>query len=802
MPLHASVDARVEALLGQMTLDEKIDYIGGHNEFYIRAIPRLGILELKMADGPLGVRNFGPAVSYPAGICLASTWNVELAKSFGRSLGQDARARGVHFLLAPGVNIYRAPMCGRNFEYLGEDPCLTSQMAVSIIKGIQGEGVSATVKHFAANNQEWNRHHTSSDVDERTLHEIYLPAFEAAVKDAEVGAIMNSYNLINGQHATEHGYLNNEVAKSLWGFDGIIMSDWTSTYDAVGAANGGLDLEMPYAKHMNHQNLMKAYEKGEVTLETIDDKVRRILRTAIRFGFFDRPQQDTELSLFNQDGQKTARTVAEEGIVLLKNEGLLPLDKGKIRRLAVIGPCARGPIPQGGGSSRVEPIISQSFLGEIAKACGSDVMILYSPGVPEYSCNFNSLSTTQDGSQMGLLGEYFDNPLLDGRPILVRIDEQVNFQWKERSFMMNGPVNHYSIRWTGYFKAPSTGKYTFYVEGHDGHRLFLDDQAVMDQWTGDTEALEWVAVQLEATKIYKIKLEYRVDKGSQGIKLGWNFGEDQTLAHTAQVAMQADAVLLITGFGDQYEGEDWDRAFRLPQGQNRLIHKVLDANPNTVVVTCAGGGIDMASWIDKTRALIFAWYPGQEGGSAISSIIFGDVSPSGKLPISIERTREESATFASYYDIDNSKRVSYTEGLFVGYRHFDKSDKKPLFAFGHGLSYSHFAYSNLKIERDGDETKVSFDLTNTGTMKAKEIAELYVHERNSRVVRPKKELKGFVKVDLAPNETRRCTLTLDARAFSYYDDGLHAWSVNPGIFDILVGSASDNIKLKGIVELR
>jgi beta-glucosidase len=307
---EAETEKRVESILSRMTLEEKIDYIGGLNDFYIRAIPRLGAPELKMSDGPLGIRNYGPPTAYPAGIALAATWDPELVGRVGAGIGRDARARGVHFVLAPGMNIYRAPMCGRNFEYLGEDPFLASRMAVALIKGIQGQGVVATAKHFAGNNQEFDRHNLSSDIDERTLREIYLVSFEASVREAKVGAIMDAYNLINGVHMTQNDYLNNRIAKQAWGFRGIIMSDWDSTYDGVAAANGGLDLEMPSGRFMNRATLLPAIKEGKVSVDTIDDKVRRILHTAISFGFFDRPQYDGTIPLYSR-GRARSGTVRD-----------------------------------------------------------------------------------------------------------------------------------------------------------------------------------------------------------------------------------------------------------------------------------------------------------------------------------------------------------------------------------------------------------------------------------------------------------------------------------------------------------
>src|SRR5713101_9953082 len=380
---RAEVESRAESLLRQMTLEEKIDLLGGVDGFFTRSLPRLGIPRLKMADGPIGVRNFGPATTMAGGIALAATWNPQLAEQAGAEIARDARAKGVHFLLGPGVNIYRAPMNGRNFEYFGEDPFLASRLAVAYIRGVQGQGVSATIKHFMGNNSEFDRHNTDSIIDERTMHEIYLPTFEAAVKEARVGAIMDSYNLTNGLHLTQSGYLNTDVAKKEWGFQGIMMSDWDATYDAVAAANGGLDLEMPSGKLMNRTTLLPAVRSGKVTEATIDDKVRRILRTAIQFGWLDHDQTDTSIPRLNADGRQVALEAIRSSMVLLKNDdNLLPLDKGRIKSIAVIGPDAYPAQPVGGGSGEVRPFWAVSFLEGIANHLGSGAKVYYAAGLP------------------------------------------------------------------------------------------------------------------------------------------------------------------------------------------------------------------------------------------------------------------------------------------------------------------------------------------------------------------------------------------------------------------------------------
>jgi beta-glucosidase len=810
---QGSVDQRVEQILKQMTLDEKLDYISGLEtpkaaNMYIRGIPRLGLPPFKMSDGPLGVRTWGPSMEYPAGISMAATLDPKLEHEVGVEMGKDALARGVDFILGPGVNIYRAPMCGRNFEYFGEDPYLASRMAVAVIEGIQSQGVSATVKHFMGNNQEWDRHNVSSDIDERTMREIYLPTFEAAVKEAHVGAIMDSYNLVNGVHMTQNAYLMQEVAEKEWGFRGIIMSDWDATYDGVAAANAGLDLEMPTGKFMNRRTLLPAIKDGRVSVATIDDKVRRILRTAMRFGFIDRYGKTPSESLMNEEGRAVALKASLEGMVLLKNDGMLPLNRSSLKTVAVIGPRAWPGVPEAGGSAHVDPLISVSFLEGISDELkGAGVRVLYAPGEPrlEDIYKFTNFTTAANGGSAGLNAEYFSNPDLQGAPVRTRTDQHVNFNWGSHGYMAGGPEHDYSVRWTGYYAPSEPGEHTFYVGGKDGFRLYVDDKLVMDQWEWESTDLQLVSMKLEARKSYKIRLEYFVKNGDSRIGMGVVPGQTPELIQARDVAAQADAVILCVGFDQSTEGEGHDRTFGLPGGQDDLIRAVESANKRVAVVLTAGGNVDMTKWIDNTPALIHAWYPGEEGGTALAKIIFGDVSPSGKLPASFERRWQDSATYNSYYDKNGSKHVAYTEGLFLGYRHFDKTGIKPLFPFGYGLSYTTFKYGGLKITPSsfsGDEpVTVSFDVTNTGRRDGAEIGEIYVSDTHSKVPMPVKELKGFGRVDLKPGQTKTVTVTLNRRAFSYYDVGRKAWTADPGDFGILVGSSSENIELRGAVKL-
>jgi beta-glucosidase len=801
---QADVEARAESLLKQLSLEEKVDLIGGVDDFYIRAIPHIHLPRLKMSDGPVGVRNYGPSTAL-GGVGLAASWDPELAQRVGTVLGQDARARGVHFLLGPGVNIYRAPLNGRNFEYFGEDPFLSARTLVAYIKGLQSQGVSATVKHFMGNNSEFDRHNSDSIIDERTMREIYLPTFEAAVKEAHVGAVMDSYNLTNGLHLTQNGALNTDLAKKEWGFQGILMSDWDATYDGVAAANGGLDLEMPSGKFMNRAILLPAIRSGKVSEATIDDKVRRILRTAIQFGWMDRDQTDASVPLFNAQGRQVALEAARSGMVLLKNEGnLLPLDKGKIKSIAVIGPDAYPAQPVGGGSAAVQPFVAVSFLEGIANYLGSGASTYYKSGVPslEEMAKQTKFTTEATGGKAGLKAEYFNNADLGGKPGIERVDDKVSYDPGMDGGMS---ANDLSIRWTGYFTPGTPGDYLAFVQGpgeNGGYRLYVDKKLVIDDWKQAYAFLSQIKIPLQSGP-HQVELDYFVKRGwgKSRANLGIVRPGELVSAEAKAVAAKADAAVVAVGFDQSSEGESADRMFALPPAQDELIKQIAAVNKNTVVVVTSGGGVDMSGWVEGVPGLFQAWYPGQEGGAALAQLLFGDYSPSGKLPMTLERRWEDNPAHDTYYPKGGDKKVVYTEGVFIGYRGYDKSGVKPLFPFGYGLSYTTFAYKNLTVSPATGEQPVAvhFDLTNTGSRAGAEVAEVYVGDRHSSVPRPLQELKGFAKVSLGPGETKQITVSLDRRAFSYYDVKKHDWVVEPGDFDVYVGRSSGQIELTGKV---
>lgn len=809
------IERRINSILSQMTLEEKLGLLGGVDSFFIREVPRLKLPRLKMADGPIGVRNFGPATAFAGGVTLTATWNPALAELVGTELGRDCRAKGVHFLLAPGVNINRAPMNGRNFEYFGEDPFLASRIAVGYIRGVQSQGVSATIKHFLGNNSEFDRHNTDSIIDERTLREIYLPVFEAAVKEAHVGAIMDSYNLTNGQHMSQNKYLLTDVVKKEWGFEGLIMSDWSGTYDGVEAANAGQDLEMPSGLHMNLETLKPAIEQGKVSLATIDDKVRRILRTAIRFGWLDHDQSALAIPRLNPQGRQVALNAAREGITLLKNEGdLLPLGKSKIKSILIIGPDAFPAVSVGGGSAEVQPFAAVSYLEGLANYPvnhpGSQFQVYYDRGVLSYSdlANATNFTTSETDGKGGLKAEYFDNADLKGNPVITRIEEHIDFGTAARLLF---PEQTLSSRWTGYYSPPASGSYDIFVqttrEVGGSYRLYVDDKLVLDNWTTLTALIDYRTLRLEPGP-HKIVLEQhgRAFRRAVRLRLGVIRTGQFVSDNAKKLAASADVVVVAAGFDAESEAESADRTFRLPLGQDELIQEMAAANKNTIVVMTSGGSVEMNAWLNRVPALVQAWYPGQEGGTALAEILFGDINPSGRLPVTFERRWEDNPVHDSYYPEPGTNRVVYKEGVFVGYRGYERSGTKPLFPFGFGLSYTTFSYTNLSIKplsnnESGPRYEVSFDVKNTGTSEGADVAQVYVGDKQTRVPRPAKELKGFVKVNLRPGETRRVSVVLDGRALSYYEVKSKQWRAEPGDFNVFVGRSSEQIELRGKLTL-
>lgn len=695
---NTAVELKIEGLIKKLTLEEKVTMIHASSAFTSGAVPRLGIPELMMSDGPHGVRpeqgrywvqteKLPDSGTYlPTGVCLAATWNTDLGYAFGSVLGSEANFRGKDIILGPGINIIRTPLNGRNFEYLGEDPYLVSRMAVGYIKGVQDQGISACVKHYAANNQETLRNSIDVQMSERALREIYLPGFKAAVTEAHVNTLMGAYNKFRGQWCTHNDYLINKILKGEWKFDGMVISDWGAVHSTMEALTNGTDLEMgtdlgmlphpDYHKFFLGDTVVALVKSGKISEPVIDEKVRRILRVMFKTHAIDHQRKK---GAYNTAAHRqTALKIAEEGIVLLKNDDhILPLDKSKIKNIAVIGYNAARPQSMGGGSSQVKAFYEITPLQGLKKAAGSAISINYKQG-------------------------------------------------------------------------------------------------------------------------YKIERDAKAD--------------DAMIKEAADAAAKADIAIVVGGWTHGYDYTVWnDNAYdaesvdkpdmKMPFGQDELIKAVLKANPKTIVVLIGGGAIDMTQWIDQTKGIIQAWYPGMEGGNALARIIFGEINPSGKLPMSWPKKLEDcGAHHLGEYPGDGTT-VRYKDDIYVGYRYYDTYNVEPQFAFGYGLSYTSFEYNNLKMKSAHHRSTISFTIKNTGKMAGAEIAQVYIKQEKSTLPRPEKELKGFRKIFLQPGEQKQVTLTLKEDAFQYYDDEEGRWILEPGVFDILVGSSSRSIRLKGKVNL-
>jgi beta-glucosidase len=800
---NARSDQQVEAMLGKLSLEQKIDLIGGVDEMFTREMPSINLPRFKMSDGPMGVRTWGPTTGYAAGVGLAASWDTELAKRVGVSLGRDARSRGVSFLLGPGVNIYRTPLNGRNFEYFGEDPWLAGRIAAAYIQGVQSQGVIATVKHYAANNSDLDRNHLNSVMDERTLREIYLPGFEAAVKEGHVGAVMNSYNLINGQHATESRYLNIQVLKQEWGFRGILMSDWGATHDGIRAANGGLDLEMPNAEFMTRDTLMPAVRYGRVSEATIDDKVRRILRTLLEFGPLDREQTDHSIPRYSQESRGVALESAEKNIVLLKNQGnLLPLDKSQVHTIAVIGPDAWPAQVSGGGSAEVTAFAPVSFLTGLSDALTGGAKVIWSQGVKPLHDILESradFSTDEKGATPGLKEELYAGGKLEGAATKTSTTRRV-FNWPVDMWGDVQP-NRVAVRWSGYYIPKKSGRQRFIVAaaGSDSYKLYADDKLAIDQPQRDGQSPGDYDLDAQAGKAVAVRLEYFASTNRPTVCFTALPTAELIDPDAAKIAGMADVAVVSIGFQPNTESEGHDRTWRLPTGQDELIQLVTAANPKTIVVLTAGGGVDTNHWLDRTPVFLHTWYGGQEAGRALPRVLFGEVNPAGKLPVTFEKHLEDNPAYKTYGPEKDTLNVKYAEGVFVGYRHYSPDQTQPLYPFGFGLSYTTFAFSNLKVTPGAAkaEATVTFDLKNTGSRAGAEVAQVYVSEPGAKVKRPFEELKGFARVELAPGETKQVSIPLDRRSFAYWDIGKHDWTVDAGKFVIHVGASSANLPLEG-----
>ncbi len=801
-------EPRIEELLRQMTLEEKIHLLAGDtSDFNAQGLPRLGIPSIPMGDGPAGIR-IGHSTAFPSPINLAASWDVALASEFGDAIAAETLAKGRSCILGPCVGINRFPLNGRNFESFGEDPCLSSRMGVGVIRSVQARGVIPAVKHFAVNDQEWERRELDVIVDERTLREIHLPAFEAAVKEAGVWSVMSSYNRINGPHASQCAPLLNDILKGDWGFRGIVMSDWESVYTAVGAANAGLDLEMPNTVWFG-EALLDAVNDGRVPEAVINDKIRRHLRVRFEAGLFDRPAPVEDESVIRSEAHiAIAREIAAKSMVLLKNDGLLPLAPERIRRVALIGPAMNHTRTGGGGSSLVLPWRTVSPRQGIAALLGDRAECVFAEGVSIDMYRPEPIPAecfrTPDNSAPGLVAEYFDNAECAGTPLYTQVEPRAYFELIGGAPDPRLNKDLFSIRWTGRFTPPVTHDYELALCSDDGSRLWIDGQLVIDFWGAHSLATKTATIRLEAGRSYAVRIEFCELGGDATMICGWRAPDDTTPPATIEAAVAAargaDVAIVAVGLASFLEGEGCDVAdFRMPGGQDELVQAVAAANPNTVVVVYGGVPLLMEHWLGNVRAVLAAFYPGQEGGSALADLLFGRLSPSGKLPFSYIQHRDQSPAFADYQNPD--RKSHYTEGVFVGYRWLDHNGVAPLFPFGHGLSYTTFRYADLRLIPSGNGACTAVvEVTNTGRMAAEEVVQLYVAPpATTPVPRPPQELKAFAKIALAPGETHTVELPLGPRAFQYFDPDSRVWTTAPGEYEIRVGASSRDIRLTGSI---
>ncbi len=824
-PQTSALDQKVEALLLQLTIEEKVSLCHGGTDFSTKAIPRLGIPEFRFTDGPNGVRDQEriPTTAFPPAISMAASWDPALVGRIGAAIGQEAKGLGKSVQLGPAVNIDRTPLGGRTFEYFSEDPFLAGRLAVGYIQGLQAEGVIACVKHFAANSVEEDRGTVDAQVDERTLREIYLPAFEAAIKEGKAGSVMSAYNKVNGLYSSENPHLLKEILKGEWGFQGFVMSDWGAVHSTVPTALGGLDLEMPGGKNnFLDAPLLKAVRDGLVPVTVIDDMARRCLRTLLGHDF---PPIEGKPNVSTRAHQQLAKHLAEQAMVLLKNKGgILPLKKSELHSIAVIGPNADEKFSDSGGSGEVVAPYEITPLEGIRKFCGKGIDVRYSPGFGSRAGQGNPIPPealqTPDGKP-GLEGHYFDNQTFRGEPKLVRDDPTISFDWNTERPAPSIPREFFSVRWTGFLVPDATDNYEIGTASDDGSRITIDGNLIVSNWGPHAVQRRKGSISLEKGHRYPIIVEFEQGFGGAEMHLTWQRVSQREsspwIVDAVKTAKSADAVILFVGIDHEYDTEGSDKPdMKLEAGEDLLVNAVLRANPRTVIVLINGTPLEMP-WINQAHALLEAWYPGLEGGNAIAQVLFGNVNPSGKLPVTFPKKLADSPAHANgnYPPVDNV--IKYDEGILVGYRYFDTKNVEPLFPFGHGLSYTSFTYSKVRVERDNfsdrryirydPNTKprsgatISVSVKNTGAVRGSEVVQVYVSQKDAKVMRPEKELKGFQKVELAPGETKVVTIHLDKRAFAYYSVAKHDWVVDGGKYEILVGSSSRDIRQRASVDI-
>ena len=801
-----AVEQRVDSIIKQLTLEEKIDMLSGNRIDEIKGAPRIGLPAMRPSDGPLGLRIYGNATAFPSAIAMAASWDDQGVGTIAAAMAREFKAYDKNVLLGPCVNIIRSPHGGRNFESFGEDPFLTSRLAVSYINAVQNEDVIACVKHFACNNQEIERKTINVKVDDRALHEIYFPAFKASILDAKSWSIMGSYNRLNGHYACANKELLTGILKDDWEFPGFVMSDWNAIHSTVSTLNAGTDIEMPLGKYLGKRDVYEALTKGEVSESRITDAVRRIVRAMVSMGIYDRPHPiGGELNSKNH--RDLAREAGAKAMVLLKNEkNSLPIKKGNIKSIALIGPGGKVARASGGGSSKVIPFYTVSPLDGLKNKYGTGMEINYALGFAD-EMDIIPIDSTflspPDGlwKKTGLYAEYFDNGDLEGVPLKRQIDKNIDFEWQFPSPASGRQRELFSIRWEGFVKPKEAGKYILSIKCNRNMQVFIKDQLVLSSKDGQNKVISKI-IDFDKNERKAIKVEYK-GVASNAI-LGFRPYEEDMLQNAVEVAKNSDMAVIIAGWSEDLESEGVDRSsLSLPENQIKVIQAISQVNKNVVVVLHGGAQIVMDRWIENVQGIIMAWYPGQECGNSLADILSGDTDPSGKLPLTFMKKWEDHSAYENYPGTNGE--VDYKEGIYVGYRHFDKNKIEPLFPFGYGLSYTTFSISDIKLSEGqinkDQELKVTCTLKNTGDRKGAEVVQLYITDEVSSLDRPIKELKGFKRIVLDPAASSKVEFTLNKDAFSYYDHQKKDWVAEAGKFKILLGNSSRDLPLSAEFEL-
>lgn len=801
----------IEQLVDAMTLDEQVKLLSGQDFWSVAPNIRLGIGTFRVTDGPNGARGGGSLIggvksaAFPVGIAIGASWNPVLAREIGAALADEVKSKGAHASLAPTVNIHRTVTNGRNFECYSEDPLLTGTLAAAYIRGLQENGISATIKHFAGNESEIKRTTNSSQIDERTMREIYLVPFEVAVKQGGTWGIMSSYNKINGTYAAENHWLLTEVLRCEWGYDGVVMSDWFGSRSTEPTVNAGLDLEMPGPTRDRGAKLIAAVEKGTVTRETVRERALNMLRLIERTGAISDFHDHKEEANDRPEHRALIRRAGAEGTVLLKNSGILPLDKKAGQTVAVIGPNAKSAQIMGGGSAQLNPHYAVSPWDGLAAALGGDSLLSFAPGAANN--RFEPLLTGP------FTADYFASRDLSG-PV-VHSETIHNLQ----AFLI-GPIGGgnvdpaaFSMRVRGTFTPEADGihRVGFFATGPA--RLKIDGKTVADCWAnweagqtffeeGSNEIVGEVS--LNAGHAHEVILEYSAKKSDNLTFTAFQAGIGKPLgaaeiAEAAAIAAKADVAILCVGRTGEWDTEGWDLPnITLPGLQNDLIEAVAKVNANTIVVLQTGGPVEMP-WLEKVSAVVQAWYPGQEAGNAIADVLFGDAEPGGRLPQTFPVRFADNPSFSQdpeiYPGLDG--KVRYEEGLFIGHKHYDKLGIAPLFPFGFGLSYTRFEWSHLRITPQGDDFLVEVDVTNTGSCAGSDVVQFYVEDKSPILPRPVREMKGFAKVHLAAGETATAHAVLTPRAFAVFDVTKQAWIARAGEFTVHAARHASDMVLSG-----